>query len=208
MKLKRLVSFLLTLCIVISLCPIRVSASTVASGTCGEDVKWKFLSDGTLVLSGTGSTDDWGYSGYIQMLEPWLNYEEKILKVIVEEGVNRIGDYAFSSCHKLTSVSLPSSLTIIGNGVFCCCGSLTKIEIPVTVMEIGQAVFAECGKLTEVKLPSTLTKISGSMFASCTALEKVHIPETVVRIDSWAFDCCAKLKEIDIPDGVEVTPKS
>jgi uncharacterized repeat protein (TIGR02543 family) len=45
----------------------------------------------------------------------------------MENGVRSIGDYAFRSCSKLTSITIPASVTSLGGYVFGYCSSLTKV---------------------------------------------------------------------------------
>ena len=59
-----------------------------------------------------------------------LQFEIKDGVAIIPEGTTMIGDYAFSGCSSLTSVTIPNSVTLIGPWVFEECSSLTSINIP------------------------------------------------------------------------------
>ena len=50
---------------------------------------------------------------------------------------DRLGDYAFYGCCRLTSLSLPSGITSIGNYAFQDCWGLTSFVIPSKVTTIG-----------------------------------------------------------------------
>jgi hypothetical protein len=52
-----------------------------------------------------------------------------------------IGLYAFESCSKLTTISLPSSLTSIKRGAFKNCSNLSVITIPENIKTIGNEAF-------------------------------------------------------------------
>lgn len=205
---KRLATFLMAICLILTLFPIGVRAATIVdSGECSDknsEVYWKFTSDGTLTIYGDGGTDDWAYSGYEPMLEPWLEYERKITSVIVKDDVTRIGDFAFSSCVNLTRVSLPDTLESIGQGAFYECKKLKTVTIPDSVKELEQEIFGACSSLTSVKLPKGITKIPNCMFEECTALKKYVVPSTVTEIGGGAFSSCINLTEVTIPDSVTV----
>ena len=66
------------------------------------------------------------------------------------DSVTSIGDYAFSGCKSLTSVTIPDSVTAIGDWAFGGCDSLTSVTIPDNVTTIGTGAFDRCSALDEV----------------------------------------------------------
>ena len=64
---------------------------------------------------------------------------------IIPDDIEIIGDYAFSSCTSLTSITLPSSVTTIGKYAFYNCKSLTSITLPSSVTKIGTYAFYNSG---------------------------------------------------------------
>ena len=58
-----------------------------------------------------------------------------------------IGQYAFTGCNKLTSISFPQGVTSIGPGAFGYCRNLSSITIPYSVTSIGNAAFGKKYKL-------------------------------------------------------------
>ena len=58
--------------------------------------------------------------------------------------VTSIGVYAFETCSKLTSITIPNSVTSIGDGAFFYCSGLTSVTIPNSVTSIGGSAFHDC----------------------------------------------------------------
>ena len=129
-QLKRFLSGLLVLCLLVSMIP--VTARAAESGTCGENLTWTISDDGVLTISGTGPMNDYGYSG-----GPWGGFTS----VVVEDGVTTIGAYAFYRNSLLSSISLPEGLISIGGYAFYCCEALEEIKLPSTLTSIGHSSF-------------------------------------------------------------------
>ena len=122
---------------------------------------------------------------------------ENLKTVKLENGVESIGDSAFSGCSALEEIEMPETLKTIEGSVFGKDTSLTSITIPESVSSLGERVFSECTKLKEVKLPEALKTIGASMFYNCMSIEKLSIPNNVSSITSGAFTGCTSLKEIN-----------
>jgi hypothetical protein len=156
------------------------------SGECGTDLTWTLDADGLLTIRGSGEMNDYTSS-------PWAN--DTVKKVVMKGGITRIGNYAFSECHNLTSVTIPSSVTSIGDYAFYQCSFLSGVILPDGLTSMGEYAFAECG-FTSVAIPSGITSISKSTFRSCTRLTSVSIPVSVTRIYEAAFYDCSALANV------------
>lgn len=111
-------------------------------------------------------------------------------------SVTFIGYSAFSTCVKLTSITIPDSVTSIGDWVFASCISLTSITIPNSVTSIGTMAFDGCSSLTSIIIPSSVTSIGDYAFESCTSLTSVFIPDSVVTIGYATFRGCSSLVDV------------
>ena len=114
-------------------------------GTCGASLTWELTNDGTLTISGTGDMTDFTDRG------PWHEeHANDILALVVADGVTSVGDFAFSGCTKLASVTLPASVTRIGEKAFWSCHALTAITLPGAGVKIGEGAFQTCYSLASV----------------------------------------------------------
>ena len=128
-------------------------------------------------------------------------YEDGQGVITFDAPVTSIGDWAFTSCSSLTSITIPESVDSIGGAAFAYCRSLTSITIPDSVTSIGKQAFAYTS-LTSVTIPDSVTSIGSSAFDGCTSLTSITIPDSVTSIGDFAFDSCHSLTSITIPDSV------
>ena len=91
---------------------------------------------------------------------------------IIPNSVTKIGDYAFSGCKSLQSVTIPNSVTSIGYEAFSSCKSLQSITIPNSVKSIGNRAFYMCESLQSITIPNSLTNIGEYAFWICTHLDE------------------------------------
>ncbi len=92
----------------------------------------------------------------------------------VTYSVTSIGEWAFSYCDGLTSVTIPNSVTSIGKSAFWACG-LTSVVIPNSVTSIGERAFYHCSGLTSVTIPNSVTSIGYGAFAYCDGLTSIDV---------------------------------
>ena len=152
------------------------ATGVVASGTCGAEgdgsnLTWTLDSEGVLTISGSGAMHDYDYSS------PWHESGNQIQSVFMANGVTSIGNFAFSECTSLTSMTIPDSVTCIGNCAFDSCTSLTSVTIPDSVTSIGVYAFCACTSLKSVTIPDGVTSIGDYAFSYCTSLTGIWVDE-------------------------------
>ena len=163
-----------------------------------DNLTWTLYEDGTLNISGTGTMKD--YDNGDNRSPVYKNSSVK--KVVIEKGVTSIGNFAFSGCRSLTSITIPDNVTSIGTYAFYDCTSLTSITIPDNVTSIGTYAFYDCTSLTSITIPDNVTSIGESAFEWCSGLSSVTIPDSVTSIGESAFERCIGLSSVTIPDSV------
>ena len=109
------------------------------SGRAGKEIEYSLTgpeNDMTLTLRGRGETDAFE-------LAPWEPYRNKIRRVIIEEGIEKlhVEMEAFGSMEHLETVSLPSTLKGIPDHAFYHSENLGDVTIPASVRRIGEKAF-------------------------------------------------------------------
>ena len=169
-------------------------------GVCGADIKWYYQKN-ILVIRGTGEMDNytstWGK-------QPWeaSGFRSEIQEIYIEDGVESIGDFAFSECTGLTRIDIPDSVGYIGDSAFSLCNSLSSVNIPDSILSIGESTFLQCYRLTDITIPDSVDYIADSAFSGCHDLSSINIPDSVTSIGEHAFELCKNLTDISIPDSV------
>ena len=119
-------------------------------------------------------------------------------------SVTTIGDYAFSGCSGLASVTIPNSVTSIGSYAFRGCSGLASVTIPNSVTSIGSYAFYQCSGLASVTIPNSVTSIGISAFYECSGLASLIIGNAVTTIGGYAFYSCTGLTSVTIPNSVTI----
>lgn len=181
------------------MCTLDPGGTRIAEGTCGADICWALFNDGMMLISGTGTMEDYASEGE----EPWVNYRSQIKEVYISEGITSIGRSAFGGCPSLTRASIPASAAVIGDWAFRGCSSLSNVTIGKGVQKIGYAAFRQCDALQAISIPDSVTEIGDWAFSNCPALTRVVLSAGLSVIGNSVFYEDAALTTVTIPTTVK-----
>lgn len=157
----------------------------LATGSFGENdaLTWTVTEDDegirTLTISGEGDMPDLDKAES----QPWRDYYTSIDKIIVEEGVTRIGNYAFKNSGA-KEVTIGGDVASIGYQAFGYMKSLEKITVPGNVKRL-EAAFMYTSSLKKVILEEGIESIDVDGFigpAIGSSGNTIDIPSTVTEI--------------------------
>jgi len=142
-----------------------------------------------------------------------LKYLGHDKKVIIPEGIRRIGTGAFWNNIEVEEIILPDSVTCICGDTFIYATNLKKINIPCNVDEMGDDPFAGCFNI-EIENNSPKFILEDGILFDKTRRFLIHytasnkatryvIPETVEWIGKHSFYKCQNLEEIVVTKNVK-----
>ena len=125
----------------------------------------------------------------------------KLTSITIPNTVTSLGS-TFEGCTNLSSVTIPESITKIDDNAFNGCTSLTLVAIPNNVSSIGDYAFNDCTSLASVIMTNSVTSIGNYAFSGCTNLTSIIISNSVTSIGVGAFKDCTSLISVTIPERV------
>ena len=197
--------------------------SIIAEGECGSAVNWTLDDTGTLWITGTGEIFD-----YSTGTAPWYDRRGSITSIVVEDGVESLGNYSFENCDHLVALTLPESLHGFGFYAVCGCENLEELLIPGYINCLWNHAIYDCEKLhvslyqrgsfilsqlREYNIPFTVLDadsdyiyIEGGRTISAYLGSDpiVFIPEGVTRIYNNAFAYIDEIETVMIPECITV----
>jgi len=173
---------------------------------------------GTALYYNTYNIDNW-QNGLLYIDDFLVDVRPSMLPmlmVVVKDGTTVIADGLFSQCFKLTSVTIPSSVTNLGEGLFPIYPSAME---NVSVERNNKNYSSQDGVLfnkdkteliyypkanarTSYVIPDSVKTINKSAFERCTGLTSITISNSVKIIDDHAFEGCTGLSKVTILEGV------
>ncbi len=124
-----------------------------------------------------GTIDQWAQIKFYNYWSNPLTFAKNLYlnDVLVTEAkltVTTINANAFLNCTSLTSLQIAASVTSIGNYAFSGCENLATVtfEENSQLAAMGDYAFASCGKLASITIPASVTKVGSRAFDLCASL--------------------------------------
>ena len=207
---KRLLSAVLTLAVMVSLFavfPPEARADTTFGPFTTGNITWRVVittgqQTGTLTVERrSGVTTGVAIPNYSRGSAPWSAYSPQVSQVVIADGINAIGNWAFADFSRVTGIAVLGSITRIGDSAFRECTSL-------------EFLWSNPGGAWAEKIFTGLTDVGANAFYNCNSLQSLRLP-SVNTIGTEAFTGCRSLHTIDagnsgngsirtLPDGLVV----
>lgn len=150
-------------------------------------------------------------------------------KIVIPEGVEKIGYGVFEDRAFITEVVLPDSLKEIGDGAFSGCLRLSKVTIGENISRMGYMVFSNTAYYQNknnwidgvlyvgtyavdvdfwdprpiYRIKEGTTLLCKQLFSSKTDMKRMILPDSVKYINELVFMSCENLTSIRMSQGVQ-----
>ncbi len=191
----------------------NTSAEITEYGGCGENAGYCIYSDGTLKIYGSGAMYDYG--GFSER-PPWFDCRDEITKIVIEDSITHLGQWAFVECKHVKELTIPitlNSVTVDTSCAFAGCYNIEKVTFTLGKDGYGFDYAAYLGNnawyqltpwyqsrdsLKEIHFADGITHIGADAFRELN-ITAVDLPESVTSLGCHCFFNCAKLTDLTIP---------
>ena len=229
-KLKKILSLILALTVVICALPFGVMAEDEEIVYYKSGVYTYTVTDGEATITDCDTSflgkktipDNLG--GYpVTSIGGSAFYNCSLLTAItIPNNVVSIGSYAFEDCTSLTSITFGNGVESIGSNAFSYCNSLNKVNITnldawcninfsnfsSNPLEYAKNLYINGTLATDIIIPDSVTTIKSHAFYNCDSLSSIVIPDNVSNIGNFAFAACDSLSSIKLGNGITALSNS
>ena len=131
-------------------------------------------------------------------------------------SVTSVGNYAFSGCSGLSTVTIPTSITYFGYEAFVDCSGLYSVYYEGDIaawcgiefytresnpLSKASDLYFNNELLVDIVIPSGVTKIGDCAFSGARDVASLSIPSSVTSIGDESFYACSGLQTITVESG-------
>ena len=135
-------------------------------------IKTKPLKHGTLRISGNGELPDYGRTSNNA---PWYSKRSSVKAIVVEDGITKIGNYAFYNHTKAKTIDIAHSVAFIGQSFIRQTG-ITEITIDWNV-KLQYYAFGRADNLKVINFTEDVKNVTGNLFNDYEFTATVKAPE-------------------------------
>ena len=153
------------------------------------------------------------YSHYHNLGNVFGDYNRSF---IFGSNVTSIGAFAFSGCTRMTSVTIPSSVTLIEYSAFENCSGLNRVQISdmnawyaidfsnayANPLYYADHFYVNTNEVVNLTVTSNISEIKDYAFVGFIGLHSVNIGNNVTSIGYQAFKNCSSLNSVTIGSSV------
>lgn len=123
----------------------------------------------------------------------------KLKTLVLNDGLEKIDSYSFSSLGALENVYIPKSVTEMGTGIFSGLDNLKSVTFQEGITVIGDNLFQGCSNLREIIIPNSIKNIPDNLFTGVANLNLIILPEELDSIGGdGLFSCGQNSDELKI----------
>lgn len=169
---KRIISILLALVILISISAVSASAGLVENRTYYyKDFSYHYITSNQIGID--------SYSGTASKVTIPSEIDGHKVTTIFDAEIDEGGAYgSFSHNKYIEEVIIPDTVTEIGMFCFENCSNLKRVRFGKNVKELGMWTFSDCKKLKTINIPEAMTEFDSQAFAG-TNISKIHLTKNI-----------------------------
>jgi hypothetical protein len=132
-----------------------------------------FSSEIASIESGGGSVEENNIGYNAVVADATAVGLRNIIEVYINDGITRIGDYAFWNHSYITKMTIPDSVQYVGRNAFDNCSGLTTLVFPHNCTTINTYTFNRCAKMETITFNGNIVTISAYAFSGCTVMKAI-----------------------------------
>ncbi len=161
------------------------------SGKLGENITWKYdAATDTITLSGTGTVYDIYNDATNEAANAWHEAYLQLSPshVIVEEGIEVLGDAIFAFSPHLLDISLPTTLKEIPLALVGLNGPMAEMD------DYYLETYGDVPGMTAINIPEGITSLTNHFTYTCWGISDYYLPSTLTEIDLDALCYVAAMR--------------